>query len=474
MLAALSGYSTTIDPTRIQNLNDREVAKGEYVLYWMQQSQRADWNHALEFAVSQANESAQPLLVGFGLTDGYPEANLRHYRFMLEGLRETKLALHKRGIPLRIERGSPDDVAMMLECKASMIVCDRGYLRHQKRWRRNIAEAARCKVVQVESDVVVPIEATSNRAEFAARTIRPKIQRLLPEYLVGMRRLRLRYPFKAYSAIGFSIEDTDKALDGLKIDRTVRPVHHLFRGGSREAVRRLRLFLRSKLESYDENRNQPDTDDVSHLSPYLHFGQISPLHIALTCLSHSYSGGPIDKLFEELIVRRELACNFVHNTDDYDSFDAIPAWARKTLDEHRRDPRPYTYSLAELENAQTHDAYWNAAMREMRWTGYMHNAMRMYWGKKIVEWTTDPRNAFDTALKLNNKYFLDGRDPNSYMNVGWLFGLHDRPWGRQPIFGMVRTMTASGLERKSDPRAYVAKVDALVRKARDFQQQNGS
>lgn len=468
------GNSTTIDPSRIQLLNDKPPARGDYVFYWMQQSQRAEWNHAFEFAVSQANELRQPVLVGFGLTDGYPEANLRHYRFMLEGLRETQLALEKRGVPLRIEQGSPDEVAIALGRKASLIVCDRGYLRHQKLWRKNVAESARCRVVQVETDVVVPVESVSNKAEFAARTIRPKIQRLLPDYLTNLRRVRVLHPLRKHRPCGFAIDDLGEALDSLKIDCTVSSVQNLFRGGTKEATRRLRNFLRNKLDSYNENRNQPHTDDVTHLSPYLHFGQISPLYIALSCLSHAPQSEGVEKLLEELIVRRELACNFVHYTPNYDTYESVPDWARKTLTEHLRDPRPYTYSIDEFESARTHDPYWNAAMREMRYTGYMHNAMRMYWGKKILEWSANPRDAFAAALKLNNKYFLDGRDPNSYMNVCWLFGLHDRPWGGRSVFGTVRTMTASGLERKSDPRAYVAKVDELVRHAEQFQRSGGN
>jgi deoxyribodipyrimidine photo-lyase len=174
----------------------------------------------------------------------------------------------------------------------------------------------------------------------------------------------------------------------------------------------------------------------------------------------------VESYLEELVVRRELAVNHVHfRPDTYDRYDCLPDWARETLDAHADDEREHVYSAAELEQGQTHDPYWNAAMKEMRTTGYMHNYMRMYWGKKILEWTPDPRTAFDRALTLNNRYFLDGRDPNSYANVAWLFGLHDRGWKERPVYGKVRYMSRGGLERKADPDAYVEKVDRRAARA---------
>ena len=170
-----------------------------------------------------------------------------------------------------------------------------------------------------------------------------------------------------------------------------------------------------------------------------------------------------EAFIEELIVRRELAINFVYYTPDYDSYACLPGWAKKTLAEHKNDRREYLYSRGELENCRTHDEYWNAAMREMKSTGFMHNYMRMYWGKKILEWSQTPEKAFKAALAINNKYFLDGRDANSYAGVAWIFGMHDRAWFERPIFGKIRYMAASGLERKCDIQAYVAKVNALVK-----------
>lgn len=460
--------SQIIQTERIQRLNSRETAAGDYVLYWMQQSQRAEFNHALEYAVERANELNQPVLVMFGLMDDYPEANLRHYTFMLEGLREVQQSLAGRGIKMVVQRGRPSRVALAAGKRASLIVCDRGYLRHQKAWRNELAKDAGCRVVQVETDVVVPVEVTSGKAEYAARTIRPKIHNNLDRWLAALKTAPVRKDSLNLKVDGVALDGPEELLRGLRIDSGVAPVSPLFRGGTSAAREHFGNFLDRRLSHYSENRNQPQTDDVSCMAMYLHFGQISPLYLALQIMENeSAPQENRDDFLEELIVRRELACNFVHYTGDYDSFSSLPQWARTTLAEHAGDEREPLYSPEQLEQAETHDAYWNAAMNEMRFSGYMHNYMRMYWGKKILEWSASPEQAYDTTLALNNKYFLDGRDPNSYANVAWIFGLHDRPWKERPIFGKVRYMSASGLERKCDIGAYVRKVEALVRELGD-------
>ena len=442
---------------RIQSLNDSEArSKSRYVLYWMQQAQRVRTNHALAHAIELANERGLPVVVGFGLMDDYPEANLRHYAFMLEGLAEVARELEQRRIRFVIRHGSPDRVALDLAEDAAIVVCDRGYLRHQRDWRETVAAEAGIPVVQVESDVVVPVEVASDKAEFGARTIRPKIERRLDDYLVA-----LDEPKPAESALELELKsdfdpaDVDGTLKKLKLDDRVGRVER-FKGGASQARRRLERFIDEKLEGYADGRNEPVARQCSELSPYLHFGQISPLDLALAAKA-SKGVGKEDRasFLEELIVRRELAMNFVAFTADYDSFSMLPAWARKTMAEHEDDQREHLYSEKELEAGETHDPYWNAAMREMRVSGYMHNYMRMYWGKKIIEWSKSHEEAFATTLKLNNRWFLDGRDPASYANVGWLFGLHDRAWTERPVFGKLRYMNANGLKRKFDIDAYV-------------------
>jgi deoxyribodipyrimidine photo-lyase len=237
---------------------------------------------------------------------------------------------------------------------------------------------------------------------------------------------------------------------------------HLYRGGEGEARRLFASFLRSRFSGYADHRNQPQTDDVSHMSKYLHFGHVSPIYLALKARASSAGRENIDSFVEEVIVRRELSVNFVYFTPDYDSYSCLPDWAKKTLAEHKGDDREHSYTRKQLEAAETHDEYWNAAMREMIHTGYMHNHMRMYWGKKILEWSETPEYAYKTTLYLNNKYFIDGRDANSYANVAWVYGNHDRGWTERPVYGKVRYMSAGGLERKARPGEYVEKVDRMV------------
>ena len=452
-----------IQDERVKHLNEKEIRAGDYVLYWMQSSQRTEHNHALEYTVQQANELDQRLLVAFGLTDGYPEANLRHYTFMLEGLQEVEGALKKRGIKFVVRHGSPDEVALEAGRDASLIVTDRGYMRPQRGWRANVAEKADCLVTQVESDVVVPVELASGKRETAARTLRPKIHEYLEDFLVALDTTPVGKQSTNMGANGLDLSNVESLLDELEIDRSVEPVSHLYKGGTSRAKSILEDFIRNRFSSYDNNRNQPQTDDVSHMSKYLHFGQISPIQIALEIQEASTPRENIDSYLEELIVRRELPINFVYYTEDYDSFSCLPEWAKETLEEHKSDEREYVYTRQQLEDAETHDEYWNAAMRETRHTGYMHNYMRMYWGKKILEWMETPEYAYKTTLYLNNKYFLDGRDPNSFANVAWIFGVHDRGWTERQVFGKVRYMSAGGLERKAKPGQYVEKVDALIR-----------
>ncbi len=457
----MAGDNLVIQKERTQDLSGAPVRAGRYVLYWMQASQRAAWNHALEYATRQANDRGQPLLVGFGLTEDYPEAQERHYAFMLEGLAETQRALADRGVRLVVRRGSPDQVAVELAGDASLVVTDRGYTRHEKAWRAQVADQAGCKVVQVESDLVVPVEVASDKQEYAAATIRRKIHRHLDTYLVGLEATELRRDSLDMKMDGESLQDVDALLKGLRIDRRAGRVD-AFHGGTSRAEALLGEFCQRKLPRYADERNDPSLDIQSQQSPYLHFGQVSPLWIALQVIAAK--GAPKeakDAYLEELIVRRELAHNFVHYTSRYDRYDALPDWARKTLAEHAGDDRPAIYTPRQLEQARTRDEYWNAAMREMLATGKMHNYMRMYWGKKVIEWTSDPKQAHRRLLALNNRYFLDGRDANTWTNVAWCFGLHDRAWRERPVFGKVRYMNAAGLERKFDMAAYVRWTEGL-------------
>jgi deoxyribodipyrimidine photo-lyase len=419
----------------------------------MQSSQRAEHNHALEYAVQKANEVGQPLLVAFGLTDDYPSANQRHYAFMLEGVRDAQESLEGRGIKFVVQKGTPDEVALRLGQNASMIVSDGAYLRPERSWRQRVAEEAGCHVVRVEPNVVVPVELASDKRETAARTLRPKIRRHLDEFLVELLPTEIEK-----GSLGLGIEggidlsDIDAVLGGMSIDKSVEPLRHLYTGGLTAAKEKLAEFIENKLNGYAGHRNQPHTDHVSHMSKYLHFGQISPVYLALRIREASAPREDVETYLEELIVRRELTINFCFYTPDYDSFFCIPDWAKQTLREHQKDGREHLYTREELEGAGTHDPYWNAAMTEAISTGYVHNHMRMYWGKKILEWSASPEEAHETTMYLMDKYFLDGRDANTYANIAWVYGQHDRGFAERAVFGKVRYMSAGAWSAKVSPK----------------------
>ncbi|QEF98974.1 deoxyribodipyrimidine photolyase [Stieleria maiorica] len=455
-----------IQSQRVKHLNDRDIREGDYVVYWMEQSQRAQCNHALEYAIRQANEHQQRLLVLFVIADQDDELTLRQATFMLEGLRQTQSEIQARGIKMVVRCGSPVDVVCNVGKNASLVVCDRGYLRHQKAWRKKVASEVSCHVVQVESDVIVPVDIVSDHQEYAARTIRPKLHSHLAEFLVELSTTPIEKDSMSLSVGGEELSDLNSVVEKIRVDRTVPAVSEFFQGGTSQANAQLKRFIGGTLKRYGEERDRPESETLSYMSMYLHFGQISPLAIALE-IKNSSSGTQNDRdsYLEELVVRRELSQNFVNFTDDYDSYSCLPDWATETLQDHRDDQREHHYTRSELVDAQTHDKYWNAAMNEMRHTGYMHNHMRMYWGKQILAWTNTPEYAYRVALELNNRYFLDGRDANSFANVAWIFGNHDRAFGERPVFGKVRPMTHSGLERKSDPDQYVERVNQRCEQA---------
>ena len=318
-----------VQPERIQPLNTKGLARGAYVLYWMQASQRADFNHALEHAARRANALGQPLLAAFGITDRYPQANERHYAFMLEGLRETQGTLRRRGVQLVVRRGSPDLVTAELAGQASLVVTDRGYTRVQRTWRRHVARSAPCRVVQVETDVVVPVEVASDKDEHAAATLRPKIHRHLERYLAPLKRTRLLRDSLDLRLGGMDLQDVDAVLRTLDLDRGAGRVKALV-GGTSHARRRLREFLSNKLDVYATRSNDPSLHVRSDLSAYLHFGQISPVEIARQVRAATTNEASRESYLEQLIVRRELSANFLRYNDRYTSYRCLPSWARAT------------------------------------------------------------------------------------------------------------------------------------------------
>ncbi len=447
-----------IQKERLKFLNDNPVLNRDYVIYWMQASQRVEYNHALQYAILKANSLKKPLVVYFGLTDNFPEANLRHYYFMLEGLKEVESGLRKLGGKFVIIKNDPEAGAIKLSKRACLVVADRGYLKIQRSWRDEAAKKIDCQLVEVESDCVVPVEVASTKEEFSAATIRPKINRCLEKYVTGLKTNRPARKSLDIKIGSLSLKNIDRLVRSLDIDKKV-PSSGYFHGGTNEAKRHLNNFLKRKINHFNDLRNDPSVDYLSNMSPYLHFGQISPLYIALKVMRSRSKAR--SAYLEELIIRRELSLNYIYYNKNYDSFEGLPNWAKKTLYEHKGDKRNYAYSLPDLENAKTHDVAWNAAQREMVITGKMHGYMRMYWGKKILEWSQTPEDAFKRALYLNNKYELDGRDPNGFTGVAWCFGKHDRAWGERKIFGKIRFMNEAGLRRKFDIDKYIKKVGDL-------------
>lgn len=451
--------TSLIEDDRIHRLDDgRSPGEGAYVLYWMQSAVRTLHNQALEYAAQQANAHAVPLVVCFGIDPSYPESSWRHTRFMLEGLAAVRPTLRQRRVGLRVEIGAPGEVAARSAADSVLVVTDRGYLSHLRAWRRGLVGASSVPVYEVETNVVVPVETVSEKAEYGARTIRPKLQRHMDNYLVDLGTTPLEHDGRPLDG-GVDLDDLDAILDRIGVDSSVAPV--ATRGGQHQARAALDRFLEEQLHSYAEQRGEPGRSVTSELSPYLHFGHMSPITAVLSVLDVAI-GTNADTFVEQLVVRRELSHNFTWFNPDYASYGALPDWAKKTLAKHRKDPRQPEYSLSDLESATTHDRYWNAAMLEMRETGYLHNYMRMYWGKRILAWTGDPEEAFQRTLDLNNRYLLDGRDPNSYAGVAWCFGLHDRPWPEREVFGTVRTMTAGGLRSKKDVESYVRRVEEVT------------
>lgn len=433
------------------------------VVYWMHRDHRASDNWALLFAAKMAADRDRPLLAVHCLHPAYPKANGPHFRFLADGLKEVQADLSARGVPFVELLGDPPlQVAQLANAlDAAAVATDFDPLRHKRRWLAQAGAGLSCPLHEVDARNVVPCFVASDKCEYMARTIRPKIHRLLPEFLEPFPELppvRPLEPGLAGLLPEWSWEQTERGVPGLSGANASR----YFTAGGKAARAALDAFTRNGLRGYSVKRNDPSQDGQSGLSPWLHFGMLSAQRAALEAASSS--AGPQDKeaFLEELIVRRELSDNFCLHRQDYDQVSCYPDWARKTLARHADDPRPYIYTPGQLEAGETHDPAWNAAQLEMARTGKMHGYMRMYWGKKILEWSPSPEQAQSVAVELNDRYGLDGRDPNGYAGIAWsIGGVHDRPWIERPVFGQVRYMNFKGLARKFDVEAYVAKVRAL-------------
>jgi deoxyribodipyrimidine photo-lyase len=449
-----------LSENKIHNLNQNSIKNQRSVLYWMQSSHRTENNLSLNYAISKANHLNKPLLVYFGLTTSYPEANMRSLNFMLQGLQEVQQNLTETGIKFIIKKTHPPTGVLELSKNACLTIVDQGYLHHLRQWYTQAAQNIKCPLIQIEDNTIVPVSAASPKEEYSAATLRPKIEKTHTPILNQTKQPKLNNQSLDMDLETLNLHNPPSIINDPTIDSSATPTPY-FHGGTNQATKHLTNFIIQKLPDYPTSRNDPTTDGLSNMSPYLHFGQISPTQIANAITNSNAPTASKDAYLEELIIRRELAINYTYYNPNYDTYQGLPNWTKKTLQIHQTDQKPYLYTTHELENAKTHDPYWNAAQTQMLKTGKMHSYMRMYWGKKILEWTKTPQEAFQTALTLNNKYELDGRDPNSYAGVAWCFGKHDRPWKERPIFGMVRYMNQNGLKRKFDADKYAQSIQTL-------------
>ena len=444
-----------MNENRVRLLQDGIETNGP-VLYWMSRDQRVHDNWAMIFAQRLAFEKKKPLVVVFNLVTDFLEATIRQYGFMLGGLQDIETELNKYNIPFYLLKGDPKkEISKFIdENNASVLVSDFDPLRIKRIWKKEVAKKIKIPFYEVDAHNIVPCLFVSNKLEFAAYTIRPKIHKLLPELLDEF--LPLKKMPKTASP-GVDKIDWNKMMNSLKINREVKEVDWI-KPGESAASKSLKNFLENRLERYAEDRNDPNINALSNLSPYLHFGQISAQRVALTVQQFYQKNKSTEAFLEELIVRRELSDNFCYFNSKYDSFDGFHAWAKETLNKHRKDNREFVYSLEDFENANTHEDLWNAAQKELIITGKMHGYMRMYWAKKILEWSKSPEEALSIAIYLNDKYELDGRDPSGYAGCAWsVGGVHDRAWAERPVYGKIRYMNRNGATRKFDVISYIKK-----------------
>lgn len=448
---------------RTELLNDKTANNnGKYVLYWMQIFKRSTHNHALNFAIQQANERKLPLVVYEALKYYYPWANDRFHTYILEGVAEKKAAFEKLGIRylfyLQRNANDPKQTVARICRDAALLVTDDFPCFIIPQHNAAIVKKAEIPVYAVDSNGMIPLS-KFEKEEFAAYTIRPKIKKLLPNYIEPFREetINIKQPDLKVDCPETIVTDSNiqELVAQCDIDHAVKP-SPVYHGGEANGKKRLKHFVDNILPRYHETRSAPEIDGTSRLSSYLHFGFLSAQEIYQAVTESDVAQAAKDAYLEELIVRRELSYNFTKFNKDYQTLESLPDWAKKTMREHAGDKRPAIFSPEQIELGTTDDKLWNAAQREAIETGEVHNYMRMLWGKKVIEWRETYEDSFKILEHLNNKYCLDGRNPNSYAGVLWCFGKHDRAWGERPVFGKIRYMSSASTARKIDARKYIA------------------
>lgn len=481
---------TATDPLRIRRANEAPPRDdGDFVLYWMTAARRPTWNHAFDRAVEEARSRRVPLVVLEALRCGYRWASDRMHRFVLQGMADNRRALKRRPVTYHayVER-SPGEGSGLIETLASracLVITDDFPCFFLPRMVTSVARRLDVALEVVDGNGLLPLRAVDKVYPSAAH-YRRRLHAELPEHLAAlpsadpMYRVRLPRLDELPGNVAKRWPDADDetltgepdALAELPIDHDVGPA--AFDGGTAAGERTLRRFLDTRLPRYGEARNEPGDDVTSGLSPYLHFGHVGAAQIfAELAEREGWTPDAIDasrrgaregwwgmspaaeSFLDELVTWRELGFNMAARSDDYDRYEALPNWARQTLADHLDDEREHVYSHEELELAHTHDELWNAAQRQLVREGRIHNYMRMVWGKSVLQWTRDPREAAGILIELNNKYAVDGRDPNSYSGIFWCLGRYDRPWPERPVLGKVRSMTLDSTRRKLDVEPYL-------------------
>ena len=436
---------------RIKKRNNFSFKPGP-VIYWMSRDQRVEDNWALICAQKIAFKKQVPLIVVFCVVPEFLNATNKQFQFMFGGLREIEQKLDEKHIGFVMLSGDPGEKIphFLHEIDAGCLVTDFDPLKIKRAWKKEMVENIDCFCCEVDAHNIVPCWIASQKQEYGAYTLRPKIKKLLPEFLDEFERVKM-HPF----SFKIKLVDWNSLIKSSSASYPLKP-------GSQAAHKVLNEFIVDKLGHYAQDRNDPTKDATSHLSAYLHFGQIAAQRVVLESNKIKGLACSKDAFLEELIVRKELADNFCYYNDQYDSVQGFPAWAQKTLWEHAKDTREYVYSLHQLEHSLTHDDLWNAAQMQMVKTGWMQGYLRMYWAKKILEWSQTPEVALRHAIYLNDAYELDGRDPNGYVGIAWAIGgVHDRVWFERQIFGKIRFMSYNGCKSKFDIQQYCEMVKKL-------------
>lgn len=469
----------SVDPRRVVALRAGLPRRtGRYVLYFCQVQKRAEWSPALDYAIERANYLNLPVVVYEGLRPDYPYASARHHRFILDGVRELALRLAARGIGHFFylpKLGERFPMVARLAADAALVVTDDHPTFVVPRHNASLQRSLDCPLFAVDGCDVVPLR-TFDRAFPSAAVLRPRLHRLLPDLLAlpdplpqpRIDSLGLTFPSLPGLCRGIDVPDQPDDLDRLVkttgVDLSVGAVRGV-RGGRQAGLARLSQFLRDGLPRYAEGRNLADLDVTSNLSPYLHYGMLSAGEIARAAIAARPGGlGDVSvaAFVEELLVRRHLAHNFCIFTQNYQRISALPAWAQTSLAEHAADRRKVLYDRETLLSSRTADPLWNAIQTELRELGEPHGYLRMLWGKRIIEWSATYEEALATMIYLNDRFAYDGRDPNGYTNMLWCLGLHDRPFPRRPLFGLIRPMSSDGAGRRAQGPLYIDRVRRML------------